>query len=630
MAYARRLISFLDDEGNIPYAVYTGFSRDFLRSERYLSIKSDRCFCINVIRGEVDLDVASVYTEGGSFLSNSTTKMLYSIPEEVKNRSRNVCNRFGYESVALIPMRDRGRVIGLIQLADEREDKIPAEKVQFLERIGIYIGRALQAFMLEKALHESEDKYSRLFQSLHEGIWVIDKDAYTTFANARMAEMLGYTMDEMTGRHLFSFMDEQGVKLAKAALRRREQGIQERHDFEFIKKSGERIYASLETSPILGDNGEYLGAIAGVHDITDRRLMEKALLESQEQMKATLSAIPDLLCEVDRSGYIHRFYSSGSGTLGITTEKLIGKKIGEVLPGETAAAIMGAISKAVEQRQHTRAAYNIELPTGTRWFELSIAVKNEPDSADCRLIVLSRDITERKKLDLLKDEFIGMVSHELRSPLTVIMGAVNTALAEEDQLSPEERRQLLQDAASEAESLSHLLGNLLELSRAQADRLTLYIEPVHIGDIVQAVVEKIRLNYPAHRIAVDIPGKFTSVAADKLRVERILYNLVENAAKYSPMSSDIQVTARREKQYLVLSVKDHGPGISAADQARIFRPFQRLEDSVHTRVKGVGLGLLVCRRLVEAHGGRIWVESEPGRGSNFYFSLPIKRTTIRR
>ena len=184
-------------------------------------------------------------------------------------------------------------------------------------------------------------------------------------------------------------------------------------------------------------------------------------------------------------------------------------------------------------------------------------------------------------------------------------------------------RQLLQDAALEADSLSHLLGNLLELSRAQADRLVLHAEPVNVENVAQDVVEKIRRQSSAHRFAIDCPKGLPTALADQLRLERILYNLIENAVKYSPQGGEIRVFAKLESDHLVIGIADQGIGISVQDQAKLFGPFQRLADSRFDEVKGAGLGLLVCRRLVEAHGGRIWVESEPDRGSIFLFTLPL-------
>jgi PAS domain S-box-containing protein len=236
-----------------------------------------------------------------------------------------------------------------------------------------------------------------------------------------------------------------------------------------------------------------------------------------------------------------------------------------------------------------------------------------------------QDITEHKKLDQLKDDFIGLVSHELRSPMTVITGAINTALTEEERLSPEETRQLLKDASLEAEMLSNILGNLLELSRVQADRLVLHAEAIDVKRVIQGTVEEIKRQSSAHQFVVKLPRKLPPVYADPLRLERILHNLLENAVKYSPQGGEILVSVGQQKEQLVIGVSDQGIGISPADQTKLFAPFQRLEEFRPEGARGAGLGLLVCRRLVEAHGGRIWVESEPGRGSTFFFTLPLSQ-----
>jgi len=237
------------------------------------------------------------------------------------------------------------------------------------------------------------------------------------------------------------------------------------------------------------------------------------------------------------------------------------------------------------------------------------------------------DITERKRLDQLKDEFIGLVSHELRTPLTVIGGCLSTLLTEWDRLSPNEVQQLLKDALLESESLSHLIENLLELSRAQAQQLSLYSEPTDVKTLVKEVLSKIKRQAPSHRFVTSIPDKLPPINSDPLRVERILYNLLDNAAKYSPPGSQIKVSVNAEPERLVIGVSDRGKGLSSSEQTRIFGPFQRLENNRPDQARGAGLGLMVCRRLVEAHGGEIWVESKKGRGSTFFFSLPRRKGT---
>lgn len=260
--------------------------------------------------------------------------------------------------------------------------------------------------------------------------------------------------------------------------------------------------------------------------------------------------------------------------------------------------------------------FPLELSLGT-W-----KVKGEPF-----FTAILRDITERKRVEELKDEFIGLVSHELRSPLTVIMGVLSTLQSEDEYLSPAEKRQLLQDAIIESESLSHLLGNLLELSRFQASRLFLHTEPISLKNVVAATVERIKRLLSTHRFIIDLPRNLPPVYADQVRLERILYNLLENATKYSPNRDEIRVFARPEANQLVIGVSDHGIGIPPREQTELFKPFHQLKQSGPHRTKGAGLGLLVCRRLVEAHGGRIWVESEgKDNGSTFLFTLPVEKT----
>jgi len=227
-------------------------------------------------------------------------------------------------------------------------------------------------------------------------------------------------------------------------------------------------------------------------------------------------------------------------------------------------------------------------------------------------------------VEQLKDEFIGLVSHEMRSPLTVITGALNTVITEKAYLSPKEERQLLEDAAWEAGTLAHILGNLLELSRAQAERLFLSLEPVDVKLIIRNAVRRVKRHSTIHRFVTSLPKELPPVRADVIRLERILHNLLENAVKYSPDGGYIRVSAKLDSAHLVIGVSDQGIGISREDQARLFAAFQRLENRNVEGVKGIGLGLLVCRRLVEAHGGRIWVESEPGKGSAFFFTLPLE------
>ena len=163
---------------------------------------------------------------------------------------------------------------------------------------------------------------------------------------------------------------------------------------------------------------------------------------------------------------------------------------------------------------------------------------------------------------------------------------------------------------------------MLELSRFQSDRLLLYPEPISIQDVAEQTIEKIKRQSPSHQFTMEFSENLPDIRADQLRLERILYNLLENAAKYSPENGEVQVTAYLDGDYVVVGVSDQGEGISIDDHELLFDSFHRLKQHQRAGVTGTGLGLSVCRVLAEAHGGRIWVESEPGRGSKFFFSLP--------
>jgi PAS domain S-box-containing protein len=230
---------------------------------------------------------------------------------------------------------------------------------------------------------------------------------------------------------------------------------------------------------------------------------------------------------------------------------------------------------------------------------------------------------ERTKTDRMKDEFISLVSHELRTPLTIVTGSLQTAMAEG--ISPDEARELLKNAAQGTDLLEAILENMLELSRHQAGRLDLRNEPVSISDVAESVIKKLKGQGAAQRFSTGFPSDLPVVVADPFRVERILYNLLENATKYSPEESEIRVFARKEGEFILTYVADRGAGISPEYHDKLFEPFERLETPSH-HIRGVGLGLVVCKRLVEAQGGWIKLDSELGRGSTFSFALPVFRT----
>jgi PAS domain S-box-containing protein len=186
---------------------------------------------------------------------------------------------------------------------------------------------------VDDLLRQSEKKYRDLIENLNEGVWAIDDGSYTTFVNPRMAEMLGYTESEMIGQHLFSFMDAQGIEICKRNVERRRQGIQEQHDFEFVRKDGSRMYTQVATAPIIDGASRYQGAIAGVMDVTDRKKAEVESQRAREEWERTFDAVPDLIAILDRQKRVVRVNQAMADRLKVSREDCVGRLCHELVHG---------------------------------------------------------------------------------------------------------------------------------------------------------------------------------------------------------------------------------------------------------------------------------------------------------
>jgi PAS domain S-box-containing protein len=365
-------------------------------------------------------------------------------------------------------------------------------------------------------------------------------------------------------------------------------------------------------------------------DITERKQSEIALTREKETIRVTMENTNTNLAYLDTEFTILRVNSAYASSSGYTSEELIGKNHFVLFPDKENQSIFEQVRDrglVAEFKDRPSIFSNQPERDTTYWDWTLIPVKNV--SEDVEGLVLSLvDTTSRKKLDELKDEFLSMVSHEMRTPLTVVIGALHTLLAKGDFLSQEDIRLLLRDAVLEAESLSHLLSNLLELSRIQSNRLILTKESIFLNEMVRDLVLKIEQQDPTHTFSIDASKRVPVLYVDPLRLERVLKNLLENAIKYSPKGSQIKISVKADKNNVSVAVQDKGTGISKRDQEKLFTPFERLGYSGSESIKGTGIGLLVCKRLVEAHEGRIWVDSELGKGATFIFSIPYVKKTV--
>jgi PAS domain S-box-containing protein len=237
------------------------------------------------------------------------------------------------------------------------------------------------------------------------------------------------------------------------------------------------------------------------------------------------------------------------------------------------------------------------------------------------VIGVVRDITRFREAEELKSTFVSVVSHELKTPVALIKGYVSTLRREDASWD----RDIVQDSLAvieeEADRLTNLIENLLDASRLQAGALSINLSDVDLSALTRRIAERFQTQENRHSITVSFPPSFPVVLADEDRLAQVLSNLISNAIKYSPSGGEIAIRGQVHPQQVVICVSDQGTGIAAGDVPYIFDRFYRAQEASRT-TKGAGLGLYLARAVIEAHGGRIWVDSKSGEGARICFSLP--------
>jgi signal transduction histidine kinase len=232
------------------------------------------------------------------------------------------------------------------------------------------------------------------------------------------------------------------------------------------------------------------------------------------------------------------------------------------------------------------------------------------------------DITERRRADQVKARLLAMVAHELRAPLASIKGFATTLLRPDVEWADEERQEFLEIIDRESDRLSELVSELFDSSRIVLGEFPVEPEPTSLREIVGEAIKQANSRAPSHGYRFEAPAELPELAMDERRIRQVMHNLLDNAIKYAPAGTEIDIGAAESDGEVIVSVADRGPGIEPAEQSIVFDPFYRGKAAQGSRAQGLGLGLAICQGIVQAHGGRIWVEDRPGGGSIFSFSLP--------
>jgi two-component system sensor histidine kinase KdpD len=252
--------------------------------------------------------------------------------------------------------------------------------------------------------------------------------------------------------------------------------------------------------------------------------------------------------------------------------------------------------------------------------QIGIAVENE------RLTQQAAEVKILREVDRLRSELIANVSHELRTPLGLINISCSSLLMDDVEFDRDTQRKFLSSIEEEAGKLEQIVENLLDLGRVEGGRLHLEKQPTDLAELARNVVRVMKSLSTQHSFECNFVSEPLMATVDAKRIEQVLRNLLDNAIKYSPNGGTISVQGSLEKSQILISVTDQGIGIPADAWDKIFERFYRAENVLILRMRGAGLGLSVCRGIIEAHGGLIWVESQPGVGSIFCLTLPAEQT----
>ena len=230
---------------------------------------------------------------------------------------------------------------------------------------------------------------------------------------------------------------------------------------------------------------------------------------------------------------------------------------------------------------------------------------------------------EAERANEIKTEFLAMISHELRTPLTSIVGFTTTLLADDVVWDPREQRDFFQTIQLEANRLQELIDHLLDLSRLEAGMLPISLKSHFLQGIIEDALPQLHVLTSRHKLTMNLPANLPPVHVDAKRIAQVLVNLVRNASTYSPKGTEISISASVRGGFVQINVNDQGPGIPTAERKHVFQAFRRGESEENSSTQGAGLGLAICKGLVEAHGGRIWIKKKNTLGATISFTIPL-------
>jgi len=491
---------------------------------------------------------------------------------------------------------------------------------------------------LEKALLSNETRYREMVENSLGFVFTCSMEGRLTSLNAFTAETLGYRPEDLVGRMVTELMDTDGAATIQDCLRTVEAGM--KWQGALLLRRSDGIYRRIAVqSRCLRLAAERPFVIVHGMDVTEQHQAEETLYSATRQREMILESVGDGIFGIDLDGRLTFINQAGARLLGYTPEQLTGRDLHELIrhcraDGTPYSRSTSPILQALRRAEPIR--MRDEIFARRNGAPMQVEYSANPLMEEARisgLVVAFQDVSERRRLERMKDEFISTVSHELRTPLTSLRASLGLVQSGSLDKRPEKQRQMIDMAIANSDRLIRLVNDILDFDGAEKRRLPLNRESLEPVDLLRRAADVAHAAATQARMEFHIDAKASPVFADSERVMQVLNELVTNAIKFSPPGTTIHLSAQdmlgsategaaAQAQEVCFVVADQGRGIALEKLERIFEPFHQGDASDSRPRGGTGLGLALCRSIVEQHGGRIWAESEVGKGSRFLFTLP--------
>ncbi|HEY9786632.1 MAG TPA: PAS domain S-box protein [Candidatus Obscuribacterales bacterium] len=477
---------------------------------------------------------------------------------------------------------------------------------------------------LDKVFHEtarilkdSSRKERAVVENAKDVICSLDAEARFTKVSPASLDLWGYSREELINTYVIELVYPEDIA-STAEMLSSLIGKESERPFEIRmrKKDGSLIYTLWSAHWSEFDHALF----CVVHDITERKLLEEAIRANEARVRFILENMPVGLVVLSKEGVIDIVNPAMEQIFGYSAEELIGKRLVSLFPpGELdpQAATEDLYQKAIGHIYEREAVRK----NGTA-FPIHISITEFEFLEGRRFLGIILDVTERHEIERFKQEFLGVVSHELRTPLTSIRGSMKLMLV--GALGPlsEQAQKALTIAERSATRLIGLVNDLLDMEKLEAGKMEMHFESIPIGPVVETSVESVKAFAEQHEVSIDVQNPGGTVFGDGDRLVQVLVNLLSNAIKYSPKGATATVAVVQHPDEIEVRVSDKGRGIPKTHINSLFQKFKQVERTDATKKGGTGLGLVICKAIIEQHLGTIGVESELGEGSTFWFRVP--------